>query len=934
MLTGGSDHEGFYIVLDPGLGDPLETFRSATTKPAVLSASRLARNRRLLWANFLRIAQALELLHSQGIIHRNLDPWAVIGTFGDEPDFRLTGFEWSMRLATVEDTPRGGAGKIEPQAASFGQDWRNLGLLIAELLDVPAGRIADLRLLASEVADHISVPEARVLRKLTGVTAPERLDGEAICRDIAGVIESIEAQTAGRELKLVAAFRLDMRSPLTQAIRMASQNEIETNDTKAQTDFVTDDLAGEPYLALVKDGGPEGFKVALLGAQITYWLSPYRVAGTTDVPSFEFAVCEKAELMRPALSSLIGFEVLRPESFDILPIGQPQEDSFARRRGRVANWQPRIDALKSVESRKTELDRKHEAFALLTVLEMAYAVADIFPVTVRPNPAAPAGGHFGLELSSRHDEDRAALSKALLLRMAPALRLSEMLERGESGDKGNDGWILAETGELGERNTETHWRFVGTAPNQNEEVFKFEGSSASRIRDQAFLTSGGMRGRMAQLRRRLKALKALREHSELLRMFSDPRGRIEDSHDPVKLDASFKSLDESKQTALKGVLSTVPFFLLQGPPGVGKTYLVAEIVRRRFIDEPTTRLLLSAQSNAAIDHLMKEVIDALPEDIEPVKVRARPADDDTSDTDLEIDRQADYWLNALSNSDLVAAANEGIRNKILDLAEARRAKNTEGQNAPRTMIAEARAFEAMILRSANLVFATTNSAAVEQLIEETSLFDWTIVEEAGKATGGELLSPLLLSHRRLMIGDHQQLAPFGADSMVKLLSSSESVKEALRAAQTQITRYLREPGIEEIFAEVDVEDADFGRLCADTLAILTLFETLVRQEIAAQSAKSSRRPIFHKLNEQHRMHPAIAKIVSDCFYEGTIKTNEKKEKKYRSTAPPFRFSDDRLPELPIVFIDMPYSRETVGYRGGEKTPPGVTQMRRLPRCKS
>ena len=81
------------------------TFRSATAKPALLSAPRLARNRRLLWANFLRIAQALELLHSQGIIHRNLDPWAVVGTFGDEPDFRLTGVEWSMRLATVEDTP-------------------------------------------------------------------------------------------------------------------------------------------------------------------------------------------------------------------------------------------------------------------------------------------------------------------------------------------------------------------------------------------------------------------------------------------------------------------------------------------------------------------------------------------------------------------------------------------------------------------------------------------------------------------------------------------------------------------------------------------------------------------------------------------------------------------------------------------------------------
>ncbi len=48
----------------------------------------------------------------------------------------------------------------------------------------------------------------------------------------------------------------------------------------------------------------------------------------------------------------------------------------------------------------------------------------------------------------------------------------------------------------------------------------------------------------------------------------------------------------------------------------------------------------------------------------------------------------------------------------------------------------------MILRAANLVFATTNSYAVERLIEERGLFDWTIVEEAGKATGlGRVLAP-------------------------------------------------------------------------------------------------------------------------------------------------------------------------------------------------
>jgi hypothetical protein len=477
---------------------------------------------------------------------------------------------------------------------------------------------------------------------------------------------------------------------------------------------------------------------------------------------------------------------------------------------------------------------------------------------------------------------------------------------------------------LGERDVENHWRYVGVDTAKQRETFRFEGSFATRIRDEAFLIPGEMRGKLTQLRRRLKALRALREHSELLRMLTDPRGRIEDSHDPVKQDSDFKSLDKSKQEALTSILSTIPFFLLQGPPGVGKKYAVSEIVRRRFMDEPTSRLLLSAQSNAAIDHLMQEVMAMLPSGVEPVAVRARPADDDASDTDLEIDRQADIWLEALADSDLVEEADPSVRDKIRDLAAARKAKGSGGSKAARAMIAEARAFEAMILRSANLVFATTNSAAVEQLIEESSLFDWTIIEEAGKATGSELLSPLLLSHRRLMIGDHQQLAPYGADNMIKLLSSAESVKKALRAAMPYIARYQKEPGIEEIFNVIEVDDTDFGRLCADTLAVLTLFETLVRGEIAARPNHGRvRRPIFHKLNEQHRMHPAIAKIVSDCFYDGTIKTNEKVEKKYRNGSPPFRFSDARLPERPIVFIDMPYSRETIGYRGGDRAPPWI-----------
>ena len=151
MLASGEDEEAFYLVLDPGQGSPLECFRAAGTPRTVLAQPRLPQNRRLIWSNALRLAQALDLLHAQEVIHRNLDPWAIITSLGDQADFKLTGFEWSMRIASLDT---GGLGKPAAGmlAASFGHDWRNLGLLIADLLGAPAERVADLRLPPTEIA--------------------------------------------------------------------------------------------------------------------------------------------------------------------------------------------------------------------------------------------------------------------------------------------------------------------------------------------------------------------------------------------------------------------------------------------------------------------------------------------------------------------------------------------------------------------------------------------------------------------------------------------------------------------------------------------------------------------------------------------------------------------------------------------------------------
>jgi len=78
MITSGKDADGFYLILEAGQGAPLESFLLAAKKPSLFAQSRQPRYRRVLWANARRLAQALELLHSQGMIHRNLDPWAVV----------------------------------------------------------------------------------------------------------------------------------------------------------------------------------------------------------------------------------------------------------------------------------------------------------------------------------------------------------------------------------------------------------------------------------------------------------------------------------------------------------------------------------------------------------------------------------------------------------------------------------------------------------------------------------------------------------------------------------------------------------------------------------------------------------------------------------------------------------------------------------------
>jgi hypothetical protein len=916
MVSSGKDGEGYYLILDPGRGGPLETLLQTKNRHPVLNQPRSARNRRRNWMNARRLVSALELLHSQGTVHRNIDGWSVVTALRDEPDFRLTGFEWSIRISSMKESTSSKL-RLPPDNngyASFARDWQKLGLLFIRLFGITESRVLDLTFAPSDVAENFSAAEATLLRTMLGLQSSERIDPDHLRRCIDEIVSSVSSEAAEKESKHCLAIRLGRGSPIAEAVRSKSPD-IEANDAEEQMRFVINDLAEEPYFAAIQESDASPVKYALLGRELTYRLEPFRAAGSTDEATWEFAWCERADRSRPPGGYIKGSVRLDAATLDAQASNEASK-VFARRRGRVSHWNDLIRKATPAVATRTSRDQAHQALALLLVLEMAYAVADVFAVEAEPSRPVYAGDGYLLAVRVRADKSRSDLSEILGLR-PPAIRLKELLDAEGLNEAGS--WSLSDSGALGERANDTEWRFDRITSENGQQTFWFEGSAPQQVSGAAYLTPAGMIGRTSQFKRRMKALKALRDHSELLGMVVDRRLRLQESQDHLNEDVQFKEMDQSKQHALREILATVPIFLLQGPPGVGKTYVVGDLVRRRFEDDSTSRMLLSAQSNSAIDHLMDEVRGVFTK--EPLMIRARAADDDAQDDGLGLDEQAEKLLKALASSPMAAAAPAALKARLDRLTKATAAApdgRTATQN-PRTN-AETRAFHAMILRAANLVFATTNSSAVERLIDEGSLFDWSIVEEAGKATGGELVSPLLLSNRRLMIGDHKQLPPYGVDKIIPLLGKAKDVKDALNLCEESISRHLKDEAIEDLFEEVDA-DTDFGALCADALRLLTVFETFVEKEFDRQKNSKKGMPIARRLTEQRRMHPAIAKIVSDCFYGGELTTNPKKATLYRSKKPIVgRWSAD-VEFKPVTFINLPYVRKEPQCGCEDRRPP-------------
>jgi superfamily I DNA and/or RNA helicase len=323
-----------------------------------------------------------------------------------------------------------------------------------------------------------------------------------------------------------------------------------------------------------------------------------------------------------------------------------------------------------------------------------------------------------------------------------------------------------------------------------------------------------------------------------------------------------RPLNPEQHDAVALALSARDVALVHGPPGTGKSTVLAEVavqwVRRG------KRLVCTAASNAAVDHLLELCLDAGLEAVRvghPARVMPRLQQ---HTLDLLVEAHPDRVLARELFEDAFDLLGYARKQRSRGRSRERFANAREAQAEARKMMDEARKLErravAAVMGRAQVVCATC--AMLDSGVLRGEAFDVALLDEATQAVEPIALAAFLKAPLVVLAGDPQQLAP--------TVLSQEASEQGL--STSLFVRLL----------------ADYGE------------------------------PVKRMLKEQYRMHEAIMKFPSARMYGGQLRAHPSVAQR---TLAEVLTAGATVDAPPVLFLD------TAGKGFEESKAPGTESLR-------
>jgi ATP-dependent RNA/DNA helicase IGHMBP2 len=219
------------------------------------------------------------------------------------------------------------------------------------------------------------------------------------------------------------------------------------------------------------------------------------------------------------------------------------------------------------------------------------------------------------------------------------------------------------------------------------------------------------------------------------------------------------ALNPEQREAAEAALAARDFFLVHGPPGTGKSTVLAEVAFQSVARGQ--RVLCTAASNAAVDHLLDLCVGR---GLRTVRVGhpARVAERWLGHTlDVLVESSADRILSRDLFEEALELMGYARRQRTQGRSRERFARARASKAEARQLFDEARALERKavdaVLGRAQVVCATL--AALDGAVLAPEAFDVVLLDEATQATEPLSLIALLRAPVAILAGDHHQLPP-------------------------------------------------------------------------------------------------------------------------------------------------------------------------------